>query len=150
MTGLFFLAIGVLTAGVLAFVVTPLMKSGQVPDRRLGLTLIALAPLLVLGLYLALGRPDLAGRLRPQVTEAAVEINAALLAQKPLERQVAQNPRDLEAAVTLGALYHRLGRHAEAVEVFARAATLAKGLPLERVIRRLLEQERALAGPDRP
>ncbi len=145
MTWLLFLFSGLLTAGTVAALLMPVMKAPARADRSLAMGLTLAVPLLALGLYLAFGRPDLADRLwLSSASVAAGEVNAALMAQRPLEKQVAENPADLESVVALAALYHRLGKPEESVAMFERALTLSKGLPLERVIQRLLGQEREL------
>lgn len=95
-------------------------------SRKTAIAVVVLLPLLALGGYGVLGKPQAldpaAAAPEKQMTQADIEGMVARLA----ERQK-QNPDDMQGWLMLGRSYKMLGRHAEAVEAYAHAeAEIAK------------------------
>jgi cytochrome c-type biogenesis protein CcmH len=85
-------------------------------------------PAAAIGLYLALGSPDLPGRPFAEVRQAAElegqSIEAAITA---LKQRLDAAPQDLDGWLLLGRSYIFLKRYAEAVDVLRRAAVIGGG-----------------------
>lgn len=129
-----YIFMSVLAASVVLKLAHPLMgrgrhKHGDTPTPADGLLvylLVGAVPLLSLFLYLMLGSPDLPGK--PAVFSNLVTLydrNYALLAQRPMERLVTENPRDLGALMTLGQIHLRLKKYPEAVRFYETAAAVS-------------------------
>lgn len=98
------------------------------------------------GLYAALGRPDLPSAQSPALAAASQQAapNAAQTAQaagtkeaggdvealvKKIEKRVEENPNDSESWRMLGWSYYNMGRHKDAVSAYRRAVDLQKDNP---------------------
>lgn len=95
------------------------------------------------GLYAALGRPDLpSAQSRAQVASAAPSVQAPQVAQaadasqgdvdglvKRLEKRLADNPNDPESWRVLGWSYYNMSRYKDAVAAYRRAVDLQKDNP---------------------
>ena len=99
------------------------------PHKVLALTLVALLPMLTLGLYWKLGSPDaLLQAQQPQMAhtsgengQGAMEIGAAV---QELESKVAQNPMDADGLYLLGRSYAETERYADAAKIFKQLTTM--------------------------
>jgi cytochrome c-type biogenesis protein CcmH len=114
--------LSVLAAAILARAV---LKAEGKSGRGLALALIFGIPALSLGLYSALGRPDLQGHARTaeELNIARVR-NNALLAQRPMEL-LQSDPDDIGALMALGEISRRFGHESEALKFYARALDAA-------------------------
>ncbi len=119
-----------LTAGVVLKLVHPLMGKGRFAhgglktkaDARLVYGLVALIPVLALFIYLLRGNPDLPGRQAVFHDLAEQDRrNFSLLAQRPVEILVTQNPHDVGALGALASINLHLKNFAEAIRFFERA-----------------------------
>lgn len=120
MLWIFFLAAGTMTALVTATLIHPLMLSGQ--NKRIGRAVLIFLPCMALATYLPFGQPEWLGESVP-VAHTPVDLaraRNAMLAQKPLET-LRRNPQDVGSLIILGDLSVRLGRHAQAEKLYARA-----------------------------
>lgn len=122
----FYILAGAMSAGVALRITRPVLQGGGRADRMLAWGLVAALPLLALGVYLMLGRPDLPGRQR--IFEDIMEMKAdhsALLSRLPLERLSGKYPDDTGALASLGAINMRLRRYDDAVAFYARAVRVS-------------------------
>ncbi len=89
--------------------------------RRLALAVLAAVPLAALGLYLLVGRPDLAN---DAVMKAQREMRDYVTLVAELERRVAQRPDDPEGHRLLALSQAELGRYGDATKNYERAIAL--------------------------
>jgi cytochrome c-type biogenesis protein CcmH len=106
--------------------------------RKIGFATMALMPLAALGLYWALGRPDLAvlgpttkpsqgsSEMAAPPPPVPAEVQAAL---SKLEEGLRSNPDDLFGWSLLAQTYAATGRHAEAAQAWMQAMRLAPDRP---------------------
>lgn len=130
-----YIFMALLASSVVLKLVHPLMGRGRfrhgatttAADAALTYALVAAVPVLSLGVYLFLGRPDLQGR--PAVFAGLEEMDrrhAALLAEKPLATLVTENPHDIGALISLAQVNSRLGNPDDSVRFYARAVAEAQ------------------------
>lgn len=96
-------------------------------DRRLAIGLVCAVPILSLAIYLFIGRPDLPGA--PAIFTDPVDLldrQEALLAQRPMEVLLRENPNSLAALIKLAHINQRLGHYADAAKFMQRAVLLAQ------------------------
>lgn len=111
--------------------------SGQDKTRRRGasvapwtaLALAALIPLASLGLYLALGAPNLGDQPHAARLDKPIEDATAVELLARVEARLQENPDDARGWEIVGPFYIRLGRYAEAATAFERAIALAGPSP---------------------
>ncbi|MCX8049844.1 MAG: c-type cytochrome biogenesis protein CcmI [Methylohalobius sp.] len=82
---------------------------------------LAVLPMLALGLYFGLGRPDLLGA-KTEQAQIPASLEAGI---QRLEQRLAQNPNDLEGWLLLGRSYQALARPEPAKAAYERALALA-------------------------
>ena len=134
-----YIFMGALTAGIVLKIVHPLLGRGRhrhsdaqtKADRYLAGGLVFFLPLVSLGVYLALGSPDMKGAAvlmtrDRSVWQAVGDHHAALLAVRPMQRLVEGNPQDIGALMTLGQINHRLKKYDAAILYFRRALEVAQ------------------------
>ena len=94
------------------------------PDHQsspfLAVTIVLFIPLLSLSIYLRIGSDEFAGAQNPSRTigsgqQSDVEFQTAIAA---LERNLAENPGEVEGRLTLAHVYAETGRYADAVGVY--------------------------------
>ncbi len=128
--------IAALAAGTVMKLVGPLVGRGRhrAPggavtraDRRLARLLVCLIPCLALVIYLLMGRPDLPGA--PAIFADPGELigrQEALLAKRPMETLLGQNPDNIGALIKLAGINQRLGRFGAAAKFMQRAVIVAQ------------------------
>ena len=121
----FWILAGLMTAGSVLLLVRPLV-AGKADDADKGLATLIIwgVPLLTLGLYAALGHPDLtAWRTQPGLPPFIAASVTKLTAD------VKQNPTDLQGWLLLGDVYAKIRRYDEAAAAYRRAAELDPATP---------------------
>lgn len=131
-----YVIISMLAAGTVMKLVSPLLARGRHRHltaevtrggRRLAAVLTCVIPLTALALYLLTGRPDLPGT--PAIFSDPGELamrQDALLAKRPLETLLRDNPDSIGAVVKLADINQRLGHFSEAAKFMQRAVILAQ------------------------
>ena len=101
------------------------------PAPMLTVLLIVAVPVATLGLYLALGAPEIPSQPLAQrdTAERAAQI-ARIEATEELARTLADRPDDLPGWITLGRAYADLNRWTDAASAFGRAVGLSGGDPI--------------------
>lgn len=131
-----YVVISMLAAGTVMKIIAPLLGRGRFrhtgddvtkSGRRLAAVLACIVPLTALSLYLLVGRPDLPGT--PAIFSdpgALATRQDALLAKRPFEILLSENPNNIGAVVKLADINQRLGKFAEAAKFMKRAVMLAQ------------------------
>ncbi|MFD1694826.1 c-type cytochrome biogenesis protein CcmI [Roseibium aestuarii] len=103
----------------------------QTPERSVGrsrrlatLAVIALVPLLSLGLYLTLGSPDLPDQPLLARLEAPVENQSVDQLVARVERHLSQNPQDGKGWDVVAPVYMRIGRPEDAARAYGNSIRL--------------------------
>ncbi len=126
-----YVLMAVLTAGVcikLVHVLSPRGGNARVTreDRFLVGVIVLVLPAAALALYLLVGRPDL--KAQQAIFDMTADLSvrqASLLARKPMDILVKQNPDDIGAHISLAEINQRIGRYDDEVKFMARAVALA-------------------------
>lgn len=126
-----YILMAMLTAGVcikLVYVLSPRGGNSRVTraDRFLVGIITLVLPAAALALYLLMGRPDL--KSQQAIFDMSADLatrQAALLARKPMNVLVEQNPDDIGAHVSLAEINQRIGRYEDEIKFMARAVALA-------------------------
>lgn len=126
-----YVLMAVLTAGVcikLVHVLSPRGGNARVTreDRFLVGVIVLVLPAAALAFYLLTGRPDL--KAQQAIFDMTADLStrqAALLARKPMDILVKQNPDDIGAHISLAEINQRIGRYDDEVKFMARAVALA-------------------------
>lgn len=113
-----FILSSAMTAGVMLYILA------SVRDQKLALGLVVMVPVVALGLYMGLGRPDM-----PSHATAAVDYQKAhyaALAARPMETLLRHDPNDIGSLRVMGKIYMRMDDPAEAAKFFKRAMDIAR------------------------
>jgi cytochrome c-type biogenesis protein CcmH len=131
-----YIVISILAAVTTLKLVGPLLNRGRFrspgaevtrADRRLAGVLVCAIPAAALAVYLFTGSPDLPGM--PAILMDPTELvmrQEALLAKRPLETLLKENPDNIGAVVKLANINQRLGHFQEAAKFMQRAVILAQ------------------------
>lgn len=126
-----YVLMAMLTAGVcikLVHVLSPRGGNSRVTreDRFLVGVIVLVLPAAALAFYLLMGRPDL--KAQQAVFDMTADLSvrqASLLARRPMDILVKQNPDDIGAHISLADINQRIGRYDDEVKFMARAVALA-------------------------
>ncbi|MBB6253517.1 c-type cytochrome biogenesis protein CcmI [Nitrospirillum iridis] len=94
------------------------------PSRKLATALMALVPLLAMGIYLRLGSPDLPGQPAAGRTDQGGGAQAQAVL-RTLQARVTANPKDLEAWKALATAQGMMNRNDQAAASWAQAVALS-------------------------
>lgn len=101
------------------------------PHRQLAIVLVAILPLLAVGLYYQIGNPKAIGFVEPMSGVGEMGTVHGQGAIDKLEKRIADNPQDIDALVVLARSYTELERYADAARTYDKATKL---VPTEAIL----------------